>query len=226
MLWQKLIGGAAAGTTLSAEFLSDITLGTGASQSFTDVGFGAEDTTRRIYVMVSFIAASGTVTVDSATIGGVSATLVSSSTASTSVRGSGLFAVDLPTGASGTVSFVFSGSLSTAAQRAYVYRVTNQDENLGSVLESTGATTVTSAFGTATSVSRTESTAAGGFALAVLALTASRTATLNTTQQFPTTSSFVVSGLLVPTTGSNTTFTGTWSSGVAAATMRVFSLRK
>lgn len=225
MLAQKLIGATATGG-IDVQYLATYTGNTSSSQSITGVSFGEVDTTRRIYVMIGFIrpATSGTTSVTSVTIGGVSASLIrmvsSTRPVFSAVSGFGLFAADVPTGTSGTVSVVFSGDLATPTPSFFVYRVVGQEEPLETAL----VDYVSSLSTGTTSRSVTVDSDIGGFALGLIQLTAARVVSFNVPQS-TTTSSNRVAGLLVPTTEISSTITVSWSS-TTGALLSVISIRK
>lgn len=91
------------------------------SYTFTDVDFGTADSTREIFVLMNW-ASSSSRTMSSASIGGVTATVISGSNATTS--GCGIIFAEVPTGASGTISASMSGTCNNLSYG--VYRVTNR----------------------------------------------------------------------------------------------------
>ena len=188
----------------------------GTTISFTSVAFGAENSTRRIYVVVLARAASFR-TVSSVTIGGVSATLFLNNP-STSLGPFAVFGADVPTGTSGTVNVTFSGLVDTTV--ISVYQVLNQSTAINSVVVGSSATTIFSV----TSVSRTIDTSALGFVLVGLNLSTARSlTTTNWTVDYETGTTQLQTGLGV-SSGSSTTYSASWTStantGVFAVSFR------
>jgi hypothetical protein len=191
----------------------------GETIEFTNVDFGAEDSTRRIYVFV-LARASSTRSLSSMTIGGVSATFFIGNS-SNSLGPYAVYAADVPTGTSGTVSVTFNGAVNTTI--ISVYRVLNQTTAIGSVVVDSAASLGL----TVTSRSLSIATDARGFALVGINLSAARSiSTFGWTQDYETGITQLKAGLGVvsPTSGS-ITYSATWS-GTTNATFIVISFRK
>jgi len=222
MLLQKTLGAKVdSGTgSLTATYIDAYTGNTSASQTITNVSFGSENLTRRIYVLMGFSASVFTNrSINSITIGGVAATLVARANATVTSSGYGLFVADVPAGISGNLGIVFSGAIATPNPVFFVYRVTEQAEPLSTVLLDNQQSSTASG----TSLARTVGTVNGGFSLVLMQVASARAITLNVPQS--TTASVIrLGGLLVPTSGATTNFTAAWVSNTAAA-LRVFSLK-
>jgi hypothetical protein len=90
--------------------------------NFTSQNFGDEDATREIVVSVLWYTAAGAETLDSASIGGVSATISVQNSVEFAPGlfvGAAIISASVPTGASGTISVTFSAGCLGAAIGAY-----------------------------------------------------------------------------------------------------------
>jgi hypothetical protein len=138
-------------------------VGTGISVSnqttytFNNIPLGAEDPTRRIYLVTIGIQATGSRTINSVTFNGASTTtLASAGGTAQPFRHS---VISAPTGSTANIVITFSGS--TTAGGVALYRVINQRTELSSVfIDNTTNSAVTNS-----GASRTMNTEAGGFAL-------------------------------------------------------------
>jgi hypothetical protein len=141
--------------------------------TFNNIPLGAEDPTRRIYLVTIGIQATGSRTINSVTFNGASPTLLSS--AGGTAQPFHHSAISAPTGSTANVSITFSGS--TTAGGVALYRVINQKTALGSVfIENTTNPALNS-----TGATRTMNTEDGGFALVSLTTNADISASLATT---------------------------------------------
>ena len=91
------------------------------SYTFTDVDFGTADSTREIFVLMNWTSSSSR-SISSASIGGVTATVINGSNGTTS--GCGMIHAEVPTGASGTISVTMSNTCNSLNYG--VYSVTNR----------------------------------------------------------------------------------------------------
>lgn len=177
--------------------------------SISGVSFGAEDSTRRIYISLIGLPNASVLTVlTSATIGGTSATIIATDGSnSTGVGTNALIAVELPTGTSGTVSLTFSNNVLTNSVSIFVYRVLNQLSTIASALEAEVVGTASS-----TSASSSVLTAANGFMIGLIGLSAARTVTFtNMPINSGGSSSARHSGAQSNTSGDATTYTFSWT---------------
>jgi hypothetical protein len=125
--------------------------------TFNNIPLGAEDPTRRIYLVTIGINAVGSRTINSVTFNGASTTtLASAGSTAQPFRHS---VISAPTGSTANIVITFSGS--TTAGGVALYRIINQRTELSSVfIENTTNSAVTNS-----GASRTMNTEAGGFAL-------------------------------------------------------------
>jgi hypothetical protein len=114
MLVHKLMGASGlANPILTYNGLSTLSFGGPSTTfTFTDVPFGNADTSRLVVVYIHATGTATATTIDSATIGGVSATKVVEANSSAQIRSAAIFAALVPTGASGSVSVTYSTSVS------------------------------------------------------------------------------------------------------------------
>jgi hypothetical protein len=141
--------------------------------TFNNIPLGAEDPTRRIYLVAIGIQATGSRTIDSVTFNGASTTtLASAGGTAQPFRHS---VISAPTGSTANIAITFSGS--TTAGGVALYRVINQQTALSSVfIDNTTNSAVTNSGAT-----RTMNTEAGGFALMSLTTNSDISASLATT---------------------------------------------
>jgi hypothetical protein len=116
------------GASFSVSFLgSNASTSAGSSQSFAGESLGTAASSREIFVAVSWIAGSVARTLSSGTIGGVSATIRVQDGLSDGFGhslGAAVISAAVPTGATGTISLSFSGSVDACAIGKY--RVLNR----------------------------------------------------------------------------------------------------
>jgi len=141
--------------------------------TFNNIPLGAEDPTRRIYLVTIGINAVGGRTINSVTFNGASTTtLASAGSTAQPFRHS---VISAPTGSTANIVITFSGS--TTAGGVALYRVINQRTELSSVfIDNTTNSAVTN-----TGASRTMNTEADGFALISLTTNSDISASLATT---------------------------------------------
>lgn len=163
MLWQKVISG-----TGTAEAGGNVQFLGAYDQSylnttFTNVNFGSASASRRIYV-IWFLGNNGTVTLSSASIGGISATKFEdiTNTGETGNTNCYCFAADVPTGTSGTITASFNGSLRSINHSIAVWAVTDQVASLATA--NFGAANSRS-ISSVLSLTVTANTTSGGFGL-------------------------------------------------------------
>lgn len=186
--------------------------------SFSNVDFGATDATRRIYIIFGCRPNnSTTTTLTSASIGGVSATILADDpSSSTAVAVNAVIAAEVPTGASGTVSLTFSNSVqgNAGTSEIFVLRVINQVSSIASafVNEVRAATTSATSIISGSIVGEL-----GGFAMnwvgTLNAVTCSYSANMPINSGSSSQRQFF--GCNPSTTGSSTTYTFTLGSAQA-----------
>jgi hypothetical protein len=140
--------------------------------TFNNIPLGAEDPTRRIYLVAIGIQATGTRTINSVTFNGASTTTLASAggTAQPFMHS----VISAPTGSTANIVITFSGV--TTAGGVALYRVINQRTELSSVfIENTTNSAVTNS-----GASRTMNTEADGFALMSLTTNSDISASLAT----------------------------------------------
>lgn len=96
---------------ISGSYIGSVEAGTGTTFTPT-MNFGEADSTRRVVIALSWNAQTTDRWVNSATIGGVSATVVQSTATNGSWERSAIIYASVPTGTSGTVSVTFNGAIS------------------------------------------------------------------------------------------------------------------
>jgi hypothetical protein len=125
----------------SASFItSDYVLGPLTSTTFSSISIGAADSSRTVVVGVSFNAGGSSRTVSSATIGGVTASVIS--VAGSGFEGSAIIYADVPTGTTADISLTFSNTVNEAVAIG-VYRLINVS-NVADYTDTSGSTFTTS----------------------------------------------------------------------------------
>jgi hypothetical protein len=123
----------------TVSYLTNFTQTASTTNTTTGVSFGTENSTRRIYIMAVWRNATNIASMTSATIGGVSATLYSSTQIVNANANAGIiFAAEVPTGTTGTVVTNFNVAPAGGAI-CFVFSVLNQATALASALNSSGS---------------------------------------------------------------------------------------
>lgn len=155
MLTSKLKG---CTNPLVVEYLGTVTSASNlTTYTFNNVDFGQPSASREIFVVVGWGTTTTTKTLNSATIGGVTASLESG--AGNSASGVRCIRASVPTGTTGTISITMSGTCTNMG--AGVYRVIRRNRNTGETDFSSAA-----AAGASSPISTTDLTINGrGFGL-------------------------------------------------------------
>lgn len=128
------IGGFVGGAGFTVDYLSVATIEdtNQVTHTFSSQGFGVAQTTREIYVLISY-GGSAARTISSATIGGVSATIRTQDVLSDGSQavGSAIISAAVPTGTTGTIAITFS-TFGIYAVAIGIVRVINKTTNVAS----------------------------------------------------------------------------------------------